>query len=143
MSNRSEHQFPAITLEKVMKKILIAIAALMIIPGMSFASKSDKAHIITQNQKPSQCIARVAVTDIDGQLRSVSKQGFSLEPGEHSLKARALIDRSGCPEVSSNKSYAVPPLEADFEAGKTYWVGMDHSSRNKRDWKLVIWKVED
>ena len=35
------------------------------------------------------------------------------------------------------------PLEDDFEAGSTYYVGFDHSSKSRSDWKLVIWKVEE
>ena len=38
---------------------------------------------------------------------------------------------------------AIEPVEANFEAGKTYYLGFDHSSPHRKDWKLVIWKVED
>jgi len=115
---------------------------LMVLPFQAMANKADQAYIITQEQRPSQCISRVAITDIDGRLRMVPKQGFLLDVGTHSLKGRALVSTAGCPVVNSKKAHIVPPLEADFEAGKTYFVGMDHSSTNQADWRIVIWKVE-
>ena len=48
----------------------------------------------------------------------------------------------GRPERRLFDALAVPDLEADFEAGKTYYIGLDHSSKNFNDWRLVIWKVE-
>jgi hypothetical protein len=44
--------------------------------------------------------------------------------------------------VRGKSTYTIPDLEADFEAGKTYYVGLDHSSKNKEEWRLVIWKTE-
>jgi hypothetical protein len=34
-------------------------------------------------------------------------------------------------------------LEAEFEASKTYWVGLNHRSPHRKDWKYVIWNVKD
>jgi len=106
------------------------------------AGKADKAQIVTQNERPAQCISRVAITDIDGKLASVPKQGFKLDAGTHSMKGRATLNTSQCPAVRGKSNHTVPPLEADFEAGKTYYVGLDHSSKNREEWRLVVWKVE-
>jgi hypothetical protein len=105
---------------------------------------SDKARIITGNGKPAECISPVHVVAIDGKQRYVNELGFDLEAGEHSLKARAIIDTSFCkaPGRSTGRDTA-DPLTANFEAGKTYYLGFDHSSSNRKEWKLVIWSVED
>jgi hypothetical protein len=36
----------------------------------------------------------------------------------------------------------VPALEWQFEPGRTYYVGFDHSSAVVTEWKYVIWKTE-
>lgn len=36
-------------------------------------------------------------------------------------------------------------LNGPFEfrwRGKTYYIGYDHKSKNRDNWKLVVWKVE-
>lgn len=111
---------------------------------MSFTlGAAEKARIITGNGKPAQCISPVHVVAIDGQQRYVDKLGFDIEPGEHSLKARAIIDVTYCraPGRSTGKDTA-EPLTATFEAGKTYYLGFDHSASNRSEWKLVIWGQE-
>ncbi|MDZ4728332.1 MAG: hypothetical protein SH820_00075 [Xanthomonadales bacterium] len=101
------------------------------------------AKIITSHEKPAECISSVHVNAIDGELVYVQPLGFDLEPGKHSLTARAVINTAFCkvlgPSVGKDKT---PPLEADFEAGKTYYIGLDHSSSSRKDWRLVIWKVD-
>ena len=125
-----------------MKKSLLLLVVAALLPAHVLADSQDKALIITQNNHDSQCISSVVIDEIDGRLRNVSKQGFKLEAGAHSLSGRALVNVVNCPEVRGRNSYVVPDLEAEFEAGKTYYVGMDHSSKNKEEWRLVIWKTE-
>ncbi len=57
------------------------------------------------------------------------------------MNGRANINTTFCTVVWGNQGSPIPDLEADFEAGKTYYVGLDHSSKNRNEWKLVIWKV--
>jgi len=128
--------------EMNMKKSLLILIAAALLPAHVLAGSQDKAQIITQNNRAAQCISSVVIDEIDGKLSNVSKQGFKLEAGTHSLSGRALINVANCPAVRGRNSYVVPDLEADFEAGKTYYVGLDHSSKNKEDWRLVIWKTE-
>ena len=111
-------------------------------PLQAVADKVGQAQIITQNERPAQCISRVVITDIDGRLTNVARQGFKLDAGTHSMNGRAIINTSQCPAIRGRSTYTIPDLEADFEAGKTYYVGLDHSSKNKEEWRLVIWKVE-
>lgn len=124
------------------KRILTALFCAALIAPAAFAAPKDKARIITQNTLPDQCIARVAVRKIDGEERFVSPQGFDLEPGRHTLSGSVAIDTRNCPVVRGQQNWTAEPLEADFEAGKTYYIGFDHRSNNREDWKYVIWKVE-
>ena len=125
-----------------MNKLIIIILAVALYPLQSMAEKVGKAQIITQNERPAQCISKVVITDVDGRLANVARQGFKLEAGTHSLNGRAIINTSQCPAIRGKSTYTIPDLEADFEADKTYYVGLDHSSKNKEEWRLVIWKVE-
>lgn len=109
----------------------------------AFAGPDDKARIVTQISNPVECISRVAVRTIDGKEKFVSPQGFNLEPGRHTLSGTVAIDTRFCPvQPGPSNEWHAAPLEADFEAGKTYYLGFDHSSTNREDWKYVIWKVE-
>ena len=70
--------------------------------------------------------------------------GFWIEPGVHTMTGSALIDSSSCPTVGRSSSPPrAEPLEANFDLGKVYYVGYDHSARDKKEWKIVVWKVED
>ena len=106
------------------------------------SSAAGKAMIVTQNAKPAECISRVAIRKIDGREKFVSPQGFQLEPGVHQLSGTVALNTANCPGVRGNSYTDIPPLEAEFEAGKTYYIGFDHSSTDRNDWKFVIWKVQ-
>ena len=125
-----------------MYKMMILVLVFVFFPLQAVADKAGQAQIITQNERPAQCISRVVITDIDGRLTNVARQGFKLDAGTHSMNGRAIINTSQCPAIRGRSTYTIPDLEADFEAGKTYYVGLDHSSKNKEEWRLVIWKVE-
>jgi hypothetical protein len=142
--------FNRITSNSVVFRSGLVILALMLVPALVVAGPDDEAHkhvakakIITGNEKAAECISAVHVNAIDGKQVYVQELGFDLEAGKHTLTARTIVNTSFCkavgPSVGKDKT---PPLEADFEAGKTYYVGFDHSSSNRKDWRLVIWKVE-
>ena len=42
-----------------------------------------------------------------------------------------------------NRGWHAADLEVDFEAGKTYYIGYDHKSTNRDEWKLVRWGNEN
>ena len=126
-----------------MKPLLPTLAVLALASPTLQADDEYVAWVVTQTAKPTECLAPVAIQQIDGQERSVSSQAFKLEPGLHSMHGRARIDTRHCPVVRGSRDASVPPLEAVFEAGKRYYVAFDHSSPNREDWALVIWKVED
>lgn len=125
----------------VLKCVLIAS---LMIPAAAHAGDAKKARIFTGGEMPSECISSVHVNRIDDREVKVQEIGFDIDPGMHTLSARARLNMSFCKAVGVGTGrHAAAPLEAEFEAGKTYWVGYDHSSPHRRDWKLVIWKVED
>ena len=128
----------------VRRVIATAFAALCLLSFGStpLAAKEDMARIVTQNSDPTNCISRVAIRTINGRDKFVSPQGFSLEPGTYTLSGTVALDTSICRVAPGNTFRSVPPLEATFEAGKTYFIGFDHSSPNRDDWAYVIWKVE-
>jgi hypothetical protein len=100
------------------------------------------ARVVTGQSKPSECLSAIAVNRVDGAQRSLSNQAFNLEPGRHSLAGPVLLDTRFCPVPDGTQRDRVPPLESSFEAGRTYYVGFDHSAPERRDWKYVVWKVE-
>lgn len=126
----------------MMKKLILILLLAALLPSQVIANKSSKAKIVTQNERTAQCISSVVIDEVDGRLSNVAKQGFELNAGTHSMNGRAIINTANCPAIRGRNSYVVPDLEADFEAGKTYYVGLDHSSKNKEEWRLVVWKTE-
>ena len=83
------------------------------------------------------------IRQVDGRERQLPANTFELEPGMHSLQGMAKINLTYCRAPNKADKSSVPPLNAMFEAGKTYNVGLDHSSPDREDWRIVVWKVED
>ncbi len=128
----------------MMRTIKFALFCLFLLPIQASAEQQGKAKIITGFNQAARCIAPVQILKIDGREVNVQKLTFDLVPGRHTMSGRALIDTSFCQTVgrATNRS-SVPPLVDVFEAGKTYWIGFDHSSSDRKDWNYVIWKVKD
>ena len=128
----------------MMRTFQFVLFCLFLLPFQANAGEEGKAKIVTSHNKASQCISPVHIRNIDGREVAVQRMGFDLDPGKHTMAGSAIIDTSFCPVVGKSTSYrdSAPPLEAEFEAGKTYWVGFNHKSPNRKDWKYVIWKVK-
>jgi hypothetical protein len=108
------------------------------------AGEDGKVQVITHFSQAAQCISPVAIKKIDGREATVQRMGFWIEPGKHTLSGSALIDTSFCKTIGGNSQrYRPEPLEVDFELGKVYYIGYDHSSSDRNEWKFVVWKVED
>lgn len=119
------------------------IAAILALP-LAAGAKEGKVQIITSFSDGANCISPMHIRKIDGKEAAVQRMGFWVEPGMHTMSGSALIDTSFCQTVGRNTSPPrAKPLEANFELGKVYYVGYDHSSRDRNEWKIVIWKVED
>jgi len=126
-----------------MKFIKFAALLLVLMPAFALAGEAAKVRVVTGMEKAASCISAIHVNNIDGRDVKVPKLGFDVEPGKHTMTGRALINTANCTATGiGSQRHNVQPLEAEFEAGKTYYVGYDHSASNRNDWKLVIWKVE-
>ena len=135
-----------------MNKSVFISAALMVLSAsgvlanneLAVLTEIEKVKIVTQNGRPADCLSPIAINKIDGEQKVVPAQGFSIEPGVHTLNGRAIIDTTFCAVGrGGNIPGNAPDLEVDFEVGKTYYIGYDHKSVNRDDWRLVVWKVED
>jgi len=126
-----------------LKKNIMMITLLAALSASAVFGSSEKALILTHNAHPVDCLAPVTIKKIDGKQILVSPLGFELEPGVHSINGHAKLNTSFCPvNAAGNRGGYAPDLEMNFEAGKTYYVGYDHKSKNRREWKLIVWKVE-
>ena len=127
-----------------MKKIGMMILVLALTPSAVFAADPSKAQVVTFRSNNAICLASVAIKQIDGHLRQLPKLGFEIEPGWHSMHGLATLDLKNCPVVEDRirRPVNIPPLEWLFEAGRVYYVGLDHSSASRENWRLVVWKVE-
>lgn len=129
--------------QALLRALLPALLLLPLLP-LGVAAGEGEVQIITSFNNAAKCISPVHIRKIDGKEAAVQRMGFNLEPGTHTLSGSALVDISNCPTLSrAPRTPEVEPLEADFVAGKVYYVGYDHSSTDRDEWKLVIWKVED
>ncbi len=126
-----------------MKKLFLTIAVFAGLAATDASANSEMAQVVTQGGRPVDCLSPIAVNKIDGKMRIVPAQGFEIEPGVHTLNARAILDTTFCKVGrGGNRGGYAPDLEVNFEAGKTYYIGYDHKSKNRDDWKLVVWKVK-
>jgi len=126
-----------------MKKLFLTIAVFAGLAATDASANSEMAQVVTQGGRPVDCLSPIAVNKIDGKMRIVPAQGFEIEPGLHTLNARAILDTTFCKVGrGGNRGGYAPDLEVNFEAGKTYYIGYDHKSKNRDDWKLVVWKVK-
>ncbi len=126
-----------------MRTFQFVLFCLFLLPFQANAEEEGKAKIITSHNNLAQCISSVRILKIDGREVAVQRMGFDLDPGKHTMAGSTLINTSFCPVVGpSTYRDSAPPLEAEFEAGKTYYVGFDHSASKRKDWKYVIWKVK-
>ena len=120
----------------------IGLTLLLLLPLTAVAS--EKAKVITSHERPVQCIAPIEVNKIDGEEVLVNTKVIEIEPGKHTISGRAPhVNTTYCRAPAGPTFVDVPPLEHEFEAGKTYWVGLDHSAHNRREWRYVVWKEED
>ena len=124
-----------------MKILLILILATTVIQVQA-SDETQKASIITSLSNVVQCISPIEVNKIDGVEVQVNRLGFDLEPGLHTLRGRTMFVTGTCPALRGNERLSVAPLEYQFEAGVSYYIGLDHSARNRREWHYTVWKVE-
>ena len=126
-----------------MKKLILITAILAGLPATSIFANSEMAQVLTHTGQPVNCLAPVKVTKIDGKQTQVSHVRFEIEPGLHTINGQAKLNTAFCSIAHTGlRGGFAPDLEVDFEAGKTYTIWYDHSSKSRDEWKLVVWKVE-
>ncbi len=103
----------------------------------------NMAKVVTRQGQPTDCLAPVAVTRIDGVREIVAAHGFLIEPGVHTLNGRVTLDTTKChPAESDQLIGSTDDLEVNFEAGKVYYIAYDRNPLNTDERRLVVWKVE-
>lgn len=123
--------------------ILLLLPLALTAAMTAVAGEAGKVHVITSHSDGVNCIAPVAIKKIDGREATVQPMGFWIEPGEHTFSGSAVIDTSFCKTLDTNPDrHRVQPLQVNLEAGVDYYIGVDHSSRDREDWKLVVWKIK-
>jgi len=126
-----------------MKAMMYTLLTLLFLPLVIQAEDAKQAKLITSVDQAAKCISAIHVNKIDGKEVKVQKLGFSIDAGKHAISGRALVNNSFCSVTGLDTgNNPITPIEYDFEAGKTYWIGYDHSASLRKDWKLVVWKVE-
>lgn len=126
-----------------MKLFKYVVLALLLLPLAGQAADTGKAKIVTSFSQDAKCIAAVAVNQIDGKEVKVQKAGFDIDPGMHSIQARSLVKGNLCKAMGVDTgNNPTPPIEYDFQANMTYYLGFDYSDSLRKNWKLVIWKEE-
>jgi hypothetical protein len=145
-------------MQQVLKKLLALTLLLVALPLSAQITKNiqtlvlpltnepgaiEMARVVTFKSRPEECLASLAVTRIDGEMRAVSAQGFLIEPGTHTINGMATLDVTHCP-LSDRNPYisTTPDLEVEFAAGSTYYIGYYHGAANTEEWKLVVWHIE-
>jgi hypothetical protein len=127
----------------------IAACLVLLIPVSGLTQQQEqtrdqsKARIVTSQGQAEECISPLAVTRIDGGTVVVSHKAFEIEPGIHRLNGRTTMNMRHCQPLRGEDRMVVGDLEEEFEAGKSYFVGFDHSDADKNEWKLVVWLVEE
>ena len=115
----------------------------ILLPLSDELNGGEMARVVTDNGRPQECLAPLAVTRVDGETRVVSAKGFFIEPGVHTLNGSATLDLSYCALDEANFFIRnVADLEVDFAAGGTYYIGYYHPPDKLDEWKLVVWNIE-
>jgi len=145
-------------MEQITKTLLVCVLMLVALPVMAEPvgsdllsgestegeiSESEMVKVITQPGIGEECLASVAIKQIDGEMRVVPAQGFLIEPGIHTINGLVTLDTTLCKPISGDQKLSGSAgLEVNFEAGKTYYIAYDRGAENAAQWRLVVWKVE-
>lgn len=125
------------------RKLIACVLLLVALPVAAEIPVTDMAKVITASSPPSECLAPVEITSVDGVKQHVPPKGYLLEPGVHSINGRVFLDTTKCRRSDGDLEVRkAADLVVDFEAGKTYYIAYDRSSLNPQEWKLQVWKIE-
>jgi hypothetical protein len=103
----------------------------------------EMARVISNQSRPEDCLAAVAINRVDGEPRVFPAQGFLIEPGLHSINGLATLDITHCSIDDKERQISTTAdLEHIFEPGMTYYIGFYHRSQISDERRLVVWKTE-
>jgi hypothetical protein len=115
------------------------------------------ATVITNEGWSERCILATVVTAVDGkEVTATDKTDvLELEPGEHSISGYSIsgyggTDPTKCATFTGDNPVAIAEgehigqstLKYAFEAGKTYYTGVDARKADKSTWKVVVWQIK-
>ena len=130
-------------MEHTAKKLIACVLLQLALPVAAEISVTDMAKVITGSSLPSECLAPVEITSVDGVKQHVPPKGYMIEAGVHSLNGRVFLDTTKCRRSDRDLEIGkTADLVVEFEAGKTYYIAYDRSSLNPEEWKLLVWKIE-
>ena len=103
----------------------------------------EMATVISNQSRPEDCLAAVAINRVDGEPRVLPAQGFLIEPGLHAINGLAMLDITHCSIAGDERQInTTADLEYIFESGVTYYIGFYHRSQISDERRLVVWKTE-
>lgn len=144
-----------------MRKLIAMLAAAVMLSACGTTAEQDsaprvpdwarqdpaKATVITSERRPADCISPISVYRIDDRNITGGMMQFELDPGVHAISGRALISDDFCSHSmiasSGSRAESLKPLEQEFEAGKVYFIGVDHTASRASGWEIVVWSVQD
>ncbi len=131
-----------------MRSILILVTTIFLFgcasePRTGPRAADRYAVIYTDGQRLAQQIFPVEVYRIDGE-ETLHRSGYlRLPSGTHTLRARAIVDRSLVPGLTKDLSRSGPQeITQHFQSGVRYFLGLKADSQRRANWKLVVWKEE-
>lgn len=103
----------------------------------------EMARVISNQSRPEDCLAAVAINRVDGEPRVLPAQGFLIEPGLHAINGLAMLDITHCSIAGNERQInTTADLEYIFVSGMTYYIGFYHRSQISDERRLVVWKTE-
>jgi hypothetical protein len=136
-------------MELSMKNVILPICLSVLMFSTPVFAEGDEAGfatIITSFEKGAQCISPMVVQNVDGEELASGRTQITLAPGTHTINGAAQVNTSFCRSVGisrGGRKEATPALEAEFEAGKTYYIGLNHKASRPDGWFYEVWKTED
>lgn len=145
---------------KTIQTLTVIVSLLLIVACSSHGGpKAGQRYAVLQtgDSRLAQHIFPVEIYNIDGEEQNTGRVNNNnlnrirvdrpirhIEPGVHTIKARAFVDRRYVPGLTRDISNGkIEPLTHRFVSGKRYFIGLKADTSRSADWQLVIWKEEE
>jgi len=134
------------------KAAAVLALALIALPGFAsepFVGSAKEPHgrVIALVDRTAQDLRAVEIDEVDGHRVGGPRRDVAwLAPGTYTLTLTgAVVDErftTALSRPSQPLAEGANTLELDIEAGKTYYIALDTSASNRKDWRHVVWKVD-